>query len=293
MSKIVAPLLIATLLAACAPAITTPAPASSGSPLPIDNPVMTPVTPAAAKLAPVAATAPLAKAPIAAKPAAAKPATLTPAAKPVAAAPTLTKAPTDFKDLDIMAAFTSLPASAPSGPDEVDDDSDLESSSFSTKFWFGWWGLDGRERALRAFTREEGRPVAWEPYAGGWTALRPYLSPMESLMALAIAAGPLHTRTPVQYSWMPRQWRSNTTRHLKLYRRQNVVDLKSRDLAFYAVYPLFSTTVAGYIARAESGADKYVAYYDHGGRLWGAYGTSTATAGSQPAPAAVAPSATP
>jgi hypothetical protein len=188
-----------------------------------------------------------------------------------------------------MAAFSGLPASAPSGPDEVDDDSDLESSSFSAKFLFTWFGLSGRERALRTFTREEGRPIGWEPAQGGWTALRPYLTPMESLMALAIAAGPLHTRTPVQYSWMPRQWRSNTTRHLKLYRRQNVVELRSRDLAFYAVYPLFSTAVAGYIARAESGADKYVAYYDHGGRLWGAYGTSTATAGSQPAPAAVAP----
>jgi hypothetical protein len=275
--KIVTPLLLASVLAACAPTVpaVVPAPAALQA-----APVQA-VAPAAKQTAAVVS---VAKTPAVAAPKATQPAVTVaakPAAQPVSTTAATAKTATDWADVDLSAAFASLTGAAPTGPDEVDDDSDLQ-TGFNTKFWFGWWGLDGLDRALRAFSNEEGRMISWRPLPSGWVGMTAQMSTSELINAIAIAINPLYSRTPTSYWNLPSSFRKHTTRHLKLYRRQGVLGLQSKQLAYYQVSMMFMGGNYGYIARAENGPERYVAYYDAGGSLLATFGTKTATGGGVP-----------
>lgn len=279
MQKIVTPVLLASVLAACAPNVPAVVPVA---------PPAAPTQAAATVSKPAATTVTLTKTPAVAAPKATQPTVTTPVSS-AATMPTTKAAPaaaaktvTDWGDVDLSAAFASLTGAKPTGPDEADDDSDLDTSSFSTKFWFGWWGVDGLQRALRTFSNEEGRPVTWRPLPSGWVGMTAQLSGSEIVEAIALAINPLYSRTPTSYWNLPSYFRKHTTRHLKIYRRQGVVGLQSRDLAFYQVQMMFTGGLYGYIARAENGPERYIAYYDGAGRLLASFGSKTATEGSVP-----------
>ncbi|MBC7543265.1 MAG: hypothetical protein H7338_11095 [Candidatus Sericytochromatia bacterium] len=208
--------------------------------------------------------------------------------QPVTVAPVAAKAPLDQRavtkkrvfldDFDPMTILSALPVNVPSAPEDADDDSDAnedDSSSFSAKFLgWGWSGMAGLERGLRAFSKEEGRMVEWMPYTNGWTTMRKALTQAEIPGAVALAVSPLYNRTPTSYRYLSKTLQSHSKRHLKFFRRQDIARLRSRHLGYYQVQQIGTTAVAGYIARAEYGTDRYIAYYDGDGRFLWSYGTN-------------------
>lgn len=208
----------------------------------------------------------------------------------VAAADKVTTTLNDFDPLTVMAQLGPYQATT---PDDPDDDLDNDEASFSTKWLWGWGGLDGRDRGLRTFTKEESRAIEWLVFPNGWTCMRAVLSPSEEPGAIALAMSPMYNRTATTYKFLPSVLKSHTKRHLKFFRRQDVVTLKSKHLGYYQIQKIGTTAIAGYIARAENGADSYIAYYDGAGKFLWAYGTNFAGYyGQVPMPMAVAPSPT-
>lgn len=208
------------------------------------------------------------------------PTTPAPAVTPAATSRTPVSGPakTDFTwmDFDPMAALASLPGNVPTGPDLADDDEDEVSIGFQTQGWlWGWGGTRGRDRGLRKFADEEGRIIELLQYPNGWTAMRAVLTPQEVPGAMALAVSPLYSRPATTYKHLPKHVGKQTTRHLKFFRKQKITPKAySRHLMYHQVQQIGTTAIAGYIARAEQGMDRYIAYYDASGRFLWSYGSN-------------------
>jgi hypothetical protein len=181
---------------------------------------------------------------------------------------------TSLNDFDPMKVMAQLGPNQATAPDDPDDDIDDDEGSFSTKWLWGWGGIDGRDRGLRTFSKEESRAIEWLLYPTGWTCMRAALTPAEEPGAIALAMSPLYNRTQTNYKFLPDGLKSRTKRHLKFFRRQDVFNLKSKHLGYYQIQKIGQTAIAGYIARAEYGAESYIAYYDGAGKFLWAYGTN-------------------
>lgn len=183
-----------------------------------------------------------------------------------------------WTDIDPMAVLTGLPANVASGPDLADDDADEDSVSagFQTKgLLWGWGGNRGRDRGLRKFADEEGRIIELLQYPNGWTAMRAVLMPQEVPGAMALAVSPEYSRPATTYKFLPKHIGKQTTRHLKFFRKQDITPKTySRHLMYHQVQKIGTTAIAGYIARAEHGMDRYIAYYDAAGRFLWSYGSN-------------------
>ncbi len=211
------------------------------------------------------------------------------------ALPAVAKPLTSLDNFDPMAIMSRLPANVPSAPDDPNDDID-DAPGFSAKWLWTWWGISGRELALRTFAKEEGRLIEWFQYPSGWTSMRAALMPTEVLGAIALADSPFYNRTPTSYKFLPDVVQDHSKRHLKIFRRQDVVNLRSNRLGYYLVQRIGSTAIAGYIARAEYNTDRYIAYYDGAGRFLWSYGTNYPAYGSYGSPSpdvSAAPSPSP
>jgi hypothetical protein len=191
---------------------------------------------------------------------------------------------TSLNDFDPMAVLAELGKHEATTPDDPDDDNDNDEASFSTKWLWGWGGISGRDRGLRTFAKEESRAIDWLVYPNGWTCMRAALFPSEEPGAIALAMSPEYNRTPTTYKFLPDSLKSRTKRHMKFFRRQDVFNLKSKHLGFYQIQKIGTTAIAGYIARAENGAESYIAYYDGAGKFLWAYGTNWGGYSSYSAP---------
>jgi hypothetical protein len=216
-----------------------------------------------------------------------------PAALTLPKASAADKVLTSLNDFDPMKVLGSLGPHQATTPDDPNDDLDEDDGGFSAKWLWGWGGISGRDRGLRTFAKEESRSIEWLVYPNGWTCMRAALAPSEEPGAIALAMSPDYNRTPTNYKFLPDGLKTRTKRHLKFFRRQDVFNLKSKHLGFYQIQKIGSTAIAGYIARAENGAESYIAYYDGAGKFLWAYGTNYAGYGYGSYATPPSPSATP
>jgi hypothetical protein len=126
---------------------------------------------------------------------------------------------------------------------------------------FGWWGENGRRRALDKFSKEEARKITMIEDARG-SRLEAKLSPNESALLsklLSVGAG---GQKSIERSQLIDGLKRKAIRHLKLFRRQKKTQDSSRTLNFFNIAEA-GTTLA-YSAETKNG---YQAFYTEKGRL--------------------------
>jgi hypothetical protein len=126
---------------------------------------------------------------------------------------------------------------------------------------FGWWGENGRQRALDKFSKEEARRINMIEDARG-SRLEAKLSPSESALLsklLSIGAG---GQKSIERSQLIDGLKRKAIRHLKLFRRQKMTQDSSRTLNFFKIADAGKTLA--YSADTKNG---YQAFYTDKGRL--------------------------
>jgi hypothetical protein len=124
---------------------------------------------------------------------------------------------------------------------------------------FGWWGENGKERALNTFSKEEGRRITMVKEDRG-THLEAKLAPTESELLtklLSVGAGKTVERRDLVDGL-----KRKAIRHLKLFRRQKLTQDSSRTLNFMRISEGGKT-----IAFSAETKNGYQAFYNEKGRL--------------------------
>lgn len=144
---------------------------------------------------------------------------------------------------------------------------------------FGWWGENGKNRALNTFSKEEGRRITMANDVQG-TRLEAKLAPSESELLSKLLSVGASGQKAIERSQLIDGLKRKAIRHLKLFRRQKLTQDSSRTLTFFRVSDAGKTLA--YTAETKNG---YHAFYTDKGRLLVAFVSEKAsTMAADPVP---------
>lgn len=100
-----------------------------------------------------------------------------------------------------------------------------------SQFLIGWWGESGKQRALRTFAKEEGRPLQYAIDENGSRMEAPLRDDEMRLLGALLTLGP-GTAKPVVKRDLPNGVYRKAIRHMKLFRRQKATKDTSQTVTF-------------------------------------------------------------